>query len=254
MKRLLKVLIVALLFVTLLPIKADAAKAKYIIKADVVYKIYQKEKITLYVDTTKKVTWSTSNKKVVTVSSKGVVTGKDLGNATITATVGKKKYKCKVEVWSKEEVIIYENDVAPADPADRYAATEAETTAPSTEPDNANSDLDGIESYYNGSASATETDTSTESDELITSDKIPEWADEYYLENVYGYSAYYFDKLYIVRGVNDTCVIANSITGTLEVGKIYVGNYNGFTVHFQIDKSYELSFNYADLKSAGIIK
>lgn len=45
---------------------------------------------------TKKVTWSTSNKAVATVSSKGVVTGKGLGRCTITAKIGSKSYKCKV--------------------------------------------------------------------------------------------------------------------------------------------------------------
>lgn len=48
--------------------------------------------------TKKKVKWSSSNKKVATVSSKGVVKGKKAGKATITAKVGKKKYKCKVTV------------------------------------------------------------------------------------------------------------------------------------------------------------
>lgn len=45
-----------------------------------------------------KVKWSTSNRKVATVSSKGVVTGKKAGKAVITATVGKRKLKCTVVV------------------------------------------------------------------------------------------------------------------------------------------------------------
>ena len=48
--------------------------------------------------TKKKVKWTTSNKKVATVSKKGVVTAKKPGKATITAKVGKKKYKCKITV------------------------------------------------------------------------------------------------------------------------------------------------------------
>ncbi|MCI9063765.1 MAG: Ig domain-containing protein [Clostridia bacterium] len=48
--------------------------------------------------TNKKVKWSTSNKKVATVSSKGRVTAKKKGTATITAKVGNKKYKCKITV------------------------------------------------------------------------------------------------------------------------------------------------------------
>lgn len=45
-----------------------------------------------------KVKWSTSNKKVAAVSSKGIVTGKKAGKAVITATVGKRKLKCTVVV------------------------------------------------------------------------------------------------------------------------------------------------------------
>ena len=50
----------------------------------------------------KKVKWSTSNKKVATVNKKGKVTGKKAGKATITAKVGRQKYKCKVTVKKKQ--------------------------------------------------------------------------------------------------------------------------------------------------------
>ncbi len=42
--------------------------------------------------------WSSSNKKIVSVTKKGVVKGLKKGTATITAKIGKKKYKCKVTV------------------------------------------------------------------------------------------------------------------------------------------------------------
>jgi expansin (peptidoglycan-binding protein) len=51
--------------------------------------------------TKKKVKWSTSNKKVVTVSKKGKVKAKKVGKATVTAKIGKKKYKCKIKVLKK---------------------------------------------------------------------------------------------------------------------------------------------------------
>jgi hypothetical protein len=66
-----------------------------------------KTKATLYVGdsvklkvsgTKKKVTWKSSSKSVATVSSKGVVKAKKQGSTTITATVSKKKYTCKVTV------------------------------------------------------------------------------------------------------------------------------------------------------------
>lgn len=44
------------------------------------------------------VKWSSSNKKVATVTQKGKVTGKARGTATITAKVGKTSYKCRVTV------------------------------------------------------------------------------------------------------------------------------------------------------------
>ena len=44
------------------------------------------------------VKWKSSKKAVATVSSKGKVTAKKKGSATITATNGKKSYKCKITV------------------------------------------------------------------------------------------------------------------------------------------------------------
>lgn len=51
--------------------------------------------------TKKKIKWSTSKKSVATVTTKGKVTGKKAGTATITAKVGKKALKCKVMVKKK---------------------------------------------------------------------------------------------------------------------------------------------------------
>ena len=48
--------------------------------------------------TKKKVTWTTNKKSVAVVSSKGKVTAKKKGTATITAKVAGKKLKCKVTV------------------------------------------------------------------------------------------------------------------------------------------------------------
>lgn len=49
-------------------------------------------------NTKKKAKWSSNNKLVATVTKKGKVTGKAAGKATITAQIGKKKYKCSVTV------------------------------------------------------------------------------------------------------------------------------------------------------------
>lgn len=51
------------------------------------------------VGATKTVKWSTSNKKVATVTSKGKVKGISKGTATITATMGSLKYTSKVKIY-----------------------------------------------------------------------------------------------------------------------------------------------------------
>ena len=49
-------------------------------------------------NTDEKITFKSSNKKVATVTSKGVVKGKKKGTATITVQSGSKKVTCKVTV------------------------------------------------------------------------------------------------------------------------------------------------------------
>lgn len=64
--------------------------------------VYVGKTITLKMNnTTRKVTWSTKDKAIATVNSKGVVKGKKAGTTTITAKVGSKKYTCKVTVKKK---------------------------------------------------------------------------------------------------------------------------------------------------------
>ncbi|MCR0203504.1 Ig-like domain-containing protein [[Clostridium] innocuum] len=61
--------------------------------------MYKKKTYTLKINNNvKKVTWSTSNKKIATVNSKGKVTAKKAGKVTITGKIGKKKYTCKITV------------------------------------------------------------------------------------------------------------------------------------------------------------
>lgn len=69
-------------------------KTKYTMKKGSTYTL----KIT---GTKKKVKWTSSNKKVATVNSKGKVTAKKKGTCTITAKIGNKKYKCKITVKNK---------------------------------------------------------------------------------------------------------------------------------------------------------
>lgn len=60
-------------------------------------------KTTLKLKNGKNIKWSSSNKAIATVNSKGVVTGKKLGKVTITAKCNGKKYKCKVTVKENSE-------------------------------------------------------------------------------------------------------------------------------------------------------
>lgn len=87
------------------PLKAQAAEKIKLNKAKVVLEV--DAKITLKLGDIKgtDVKWSSSAKKVATVSKSGVVTAKSEGSATVTATYNKKKYKCKISVVdsNKEE-------------------------------------------------------------------------------------------------------------------------------------------------------
>lgn len=88
---------------SILPAKeAEAAKIK-LNKTKLKLTVKQSYKLKLK-NCKKKIKWKSSKKKVATVSSKGKVKAKKAGKATITAQVGKKKYKCKVTVKKAKAV------------------------------------------------------------------------------------------------------------------------------------------------------
>lgn len=87
------------------PVTVQAASTVKLSKTKVT--LIKGQNVTLKITgTSKKVTWSTSNKKVATVNSKGKVTAKKEGTATITAKVLGKKYNCKVKVVTNK---VYNN-------------------------------------------------------------------------------------------------------------------------------------------------
>lgn len=120
MKKIAKIILIAMLTLTMTPLANTQAKTK--IKLSKTSISIQKGKTyTLKIKgTKKKVKWSTSKKSIATVTQKGKVTAKKTGNAVITAKIGKKKYKCKVKVYQKKATKKPTNPIGtrtnPADP------------------------------------------------------------------------------------------------------------------------------------------
>lgn len=92
------------------PLQAEAAdtvklnKTKLLLEAGQEYQLQVK-------NTTSKVKWSTSNKKVAKVGSKGKVTAVAVGTAKITAKVNDKKYTCTVTVADYTGMSVEQKDV-----------------------------------------------------------------------------------------------------------------------------------------------
>ena len=90
------ILVMACIFTMVLPSNVEAATIKICKKSKT---MYVGDSYTLYVvGTSEKAKWSSSNKKVATVSSKGKIKAKKVGKCTIKAKVGKKTYSCKLTV------------------------------------------------------------------------------------------------------------------------------------------------------------
>ena len=81
--------------------EAKAAAKPKLSKTSVAMYVGQSTKLKVK-NTSAKVKWSSSNKKIAKVSSKGTVKAVKLGKCTITAKVKGKKLKCKVAVVTKE--------------------------------------------------------------------------------------------------------------------------------------------------------
>ena len=98
-KKLLSIMIIALMVSTTIPIQAEAA-----VKISATKKtMYVGDTITLKVSgTKKKVTWSSNRTTVATVTKKGKVLAKSEGVTTITAKVGQKSLKCKITVKERD--------------------------------------------------------------------------------------------------------------------------------------------------------
>ena len=101
---------VLLLMITGHPCSMAFAKTTPKIRKRLVISVGQEKKIKVK-NPGNTVKWKSSNKKVATVSKKGIVTGKKRGTVTITAKTAGKKLKCKVfvgtPVYSDKYIKLY---------------------------------------------------------------------------------------------------------------------------------------------------
>ena len=121
-------------------ITGTVSKRKYTCKVTVQAPKLNKTAVTLKVGqtyqlklsgTNQKITWKSSNSKIVTVNKTGKLFAKSAGNATITAQVNGIRFVCKVKIQKKAAPAKPAPTAAPAKPAPTAApAKPTPTTAP----------------------------------------------------------------------------------------------------------------------------
>lgn len=244
MKRILSVVLVMLLCIGLIPNTASAAikisqKSASVIKGDYLYLSIE--------GTKKKATWTSSNKRVATVSKTGKVVSISKGKATITAKVDGKKYSCKVTVIPKidpdymtdtelEHVLAERNAIEALTSKDSSDATPAKSK-PKSKPKTSSSDrnLDGI-TYSKVEVTIPKSDS-----EWITSED---------LFSEYGYSMVWSSKGMSLIGKSK--YLFTGAPSSMSDGAIHECKYNDVTVHMKYNGDYY--FNIADLKEIGLIE
>ena len=92
------------------PVKAEAAGKVKLNKTKVLLEIGESYQLKVK-NTSSKVKWSSSNKKVVKVSSKGVLTPKSVGSAKVKAKLNGKKYTCKGTVADYSGMSVEQKEV-----------------------------------------------------------------------------------------------------------------------------------------------
>ena len=121
-------------------ITGTVSKRKYTCKVTVQAPKLNKTSITLKVSqtyqlklsgTNQKITWKSSNSKIVTVNKAGKLQAKSAGNATVTAQVNGIRFVCKVKIQKKAAPAKPAPTTAPAKPTPTAApAKPTPTTAP----------------------------------------------------------------------------------------------------------------------------
>lgn len=104
MKKLLSLITAFVLILVLAcPVNVQAATVK-LSKAKATMEVDSTLKLKLGTIDTAKVSWKSSNTKIVTVAKTGTITAKKEGSATITATYQSKKYTCDVAVVDSNKI------------------------------------------------------------------------------------------------------------------------------------------------------
>ena len=121
-------------------ITGTVSKRKYTCKVTVQAPKLNKTSVTLKVGqtyqlklsgTNQKITWKSSNSKIVTVNKAGKLSARSAGNATVTAQVNGIRFVCKVKIQKKAAPAKPAPTAAPAKPAPTAApAKPTPTTAP----------------------------------------------------------------------------------------------------------------------------
>lgn len=104
LSHLIPLMLFSILFLFFIPLTIHGATQKVALNTTSAYLPKGETTKLKMVGTSKTVKWSSTNKEVATVSSSGKVTAVHYGTATITATVNKVTYKCKVVVVDPDEI------------------------------------------------------------------------------------------------------------------------------------------------------
>lgn len=95
------IMVITMILTGILPVTGNITYAKAatvkISSKSITLEVGKSKKLNI-TGTKSKVTWKSSKKSVASVAGSGKVTAKSVGTATITGTVGGKKYTCKVRV------------------------------------------------------------------------------------------------------------------------------------------------------------
>lgn len=102
-------LTMALVLSSLTPIATQAATIK-LSKTKLTIEVNATQKLKLSKINSTKVSWSSSDKKIATVSKWGTITAKAEGKTTVIAKYKNKKYKCIVTVVDTSDWVLFDTD------------------------------------------------------------------------------------------------------------------------------------------------